>query len=98
MVLVFKDEKDNFEEKYAQIIQIFLSKRSALDPDSVQLFRIRPYPDPQHWKKNSVPALFIETKYHRFPILPVLCITKRGHSITNVFVRTYYKVKRCVKC
>jgi hypothetical protein len=34
-----KDESDHFEQKYAKLIQIFLSKRSY--PDPVQLFRIR---------------------------------------------------------
>ncbi len=39
---VFKDELDDFEEKFAKTIWNFLSKRS--DPDLVQLFwvRIRP--------------------------------------------------------
>ncbi len=51
---VIKEELYHSEEKLAKIILIFLSRR--LDPDPVQLFRIRirpgrkvPGPKPQHW-------------------------------------------------
>jgi hypothetical protein len=52
---VSKDELDYFVEKFAKVIQIFLSEKRS-DPDPEQLFRNRmrpdqkvPGPDPKHW-------------------------------------------------
>ncbi len=49
-------EFDHFDAKFAKVIQIFMSKRSDLNPDQTQLFGIqpghivvdRPDPDPQY--------------------------------------------------
>jgi hypothetical protein len=39
---VIKDEWDHFEEKYADTTQIFLSKRTVLDPVQLVRMHIRP--------------------------------------------------------
>ena len=50
---VIKDEVSHFEEKFAKIIHIFLSKRSDPDLDPMQLSRIQKIPGIQHGKKGQ---------------------------------------------
>jgi hypothetical protein len=63
--VIIKDELNYFEEKFAKIAQIFLSKSSDLDldPDSVQLIwiRIRPGPKVRDQTESGSTALLFTT-------------------------------------
>jgi hypothetical protein len=101
MILVLKDEKDNFEEKYAQIIQIFLSKRTELFRIRIRTLQKSSRSDRiriHNTGKRSFPCFSYRAKVSIISDFTSVMSNKKStvHFITNVFVRRHYKVKRCV--